>query len=537
MDEFGIGFQYGSANKAGIDLNAEKRKAVQLEARKAGYTYNEQSGNYDIAPENYKDQAMAAMADQLKVLQSTMMSDKTWNTLTSDVQSGSFDGINKLIKDPMYTPLFASQDVSGVRKLSRDNQDDIAKLRNSFSSLGYKPEEVDNIMSLTQDDASWEAVRNAFPVISGTDGKDRIVSLDDINLALGGAKRTDSVRTSKVLGDVYATGINALSGKLSEMVNAEKQSATAKAGTEQLKLSDMISYLKKNPGASLADYVAEAKRKTEGATDTAEMKNIKYQAEQLGVTPAEVMKQKQQQKEQSALPSEVKVSQYNIGKTRTILDKAGAQNIADVDIKKLDQSSYDQLVEFSKKDQKNIDEKALRELMSIQSAANKLNPEDLSKTTGIADATFNAVLDTLGIDLPDKELVQSSNYNLIKNSITRLNAGTAVTGSEMDRMVKQIGNEFKSDRTVQIKTAETLDNMASQYEGYSKTAPAFYAVHLKTNVENLRTAADKLRGKQPSGKGSTSTTTTNIPKIGQIINGYKYLGGDANNKDNWEKAK
>jgi len=512
-----IGYALGGGYAADRE---DRRKAVQLQAAQLGMQFDQQ-GNLGYIPGSKEDlqaQQIQALTGQLQEVESRFIRKDTWDAVEAGIKDGNYSQFNNFLSsNQKVRDMYSSKGIQSIESFDPYNDEHLT----AYANAGFNTDVIDYLKQARDgkvEGMTPEDIRNvassfsvAYPLYRTTENDYGVTSLNDFAATTNLLREASSNEKQKVLLDAIANGQNALTGITTKAYEAStmakqlaNQTTSISNQTSQLKLDDMLSYLEKNPGASLADYAADAKRRAEGNTDTAEMKNIKYMAEQLGVSPAEVLQQKQQQKSYSSLPSEIKVSQYNQGKTRTILDKAGAQNIADVDITKLDQENYDQLAEFAKKDQKNIDEKALRELMAIQSAAGKLNPNDLAKTTGIADASFNAVLDTLGIDLPDEELVQSSNYNLIKNSITRLNAGTAVTGSEMDRMVKQIGNEFKSDRTVQIKTAETLENMADQYEAYSKTAPAFYAVHLRTNVQNLKTAANKLRGKDTKelGKGS-----------------------------------
>ena len=467
------------------DRQAVQQQAAQFQATMVNQGLQQQSNEVKLQE--------AQM--QLQELQKQIAKRDTWDVLSGYEQTRDASVLNTINTNPMMKDLLNRQGIT------------------SFSNINDLSEEKKTSL--------------------GIDSK----LLEDPTKRIVLATTTDGRQVPMDLMSVYAT-----TGFLPKLGEQKLKDMTMKVQEmklkeETLKANQMEEFFKTNPNATYGDWQAKQASASQG--DTADIKNTKYMASQLGISEAEYIKQQQQLKTQASLPAEVKTSQYNMGKTRTILEESGVQNIPDIDVGKLSPESRMQALEFAKKDQKNIDEKQITQLGSIQEAARKLNPEDLAKTTGIVDATFNSILDTLGITLPDEELVQSSNYNLLKNTITRLNAGTAVTGSEMDRMVKQIGNEFKADRTVQIKTAETLDNMAATYEMYSKTAPWFYAAYLKDNVKNLRTASDKLRSqaKGTSGKG----TETTGPKVGltQEYNGvtYRFKGGDPKDKNNWEKVK
>lgn len=211
-----------------------------------------------------------------------------------------------------------------------------------------------------------------------------------------------------------------------------------------------------------------------------------------------------------------------------------------------------------KEESKNIKPDEYSALYTLQAAAEKLNVDDLATTTGIADATINQVFDRLGLDLPDATLVQSANYNLIKNSIIKAAMGSQVTGNELERMTAQLGTEFRADKTVRVKMAETLDNLVAKYEGYKDVAPAFYAASLRPRAESMKAISNSLKGEgEKEAKPNTKviggvnhtkegnkwvpvkneTTQPKVVKTGDIVSGYKFLGGDPKDKNNWEKAK
>ena len=533
----------------GKSLKEEQRKEVQLAARQAGYVYDEQKQDYTPSPENYQAQAMAAMAEQLKSMQATMMNNETWNTLTSDVQAGSYDGMNALIQKPEYKKLFEPMGVTGVRQLSRDNASDMEMLKNNFAQLGYKGGDLDTLLTITQDEEQWKNFRTAFPVVIGPDGKSKITSLADVNMVLGGARRTDANNTSKLLGDQYALGVNALSGKLSSLVEAEKNRVVAAAGTEQLKLEDMETFLANNPEASLADYIQKSKyRDSYGAGGGVKPSSLEKEAEYIKQQYGDDAAQQYINKKITGASAEtgtMKNEKYNVGVINTIKQEAGVQDMWDVDYTKLSPDSRTRFDKLVQEDRKYIKAEEIEGLASFEAAANKLNVEDLAKTTGIADAAFNSVLDRLGLDLPDETLVQSANYNIIKNTIIKAAMGSQVTGNELERMKAQLGTEFRADKTVRVKMAETLDNLVAKYDSYKVSAPHIYARLMKDKVNNMKDISNYLRNPdaKPKVEGATEPTqptqtggaSTKV-KVGQIVNGYQYIGGEANNPKSWKKV-
>lgn len=141
-----------------------------------------------------------------------------------------------------------------------------------------------------------------------------------------------------------------------------------------------------------------------------------------------------------------------------------------------------------------IDVDDVQAFVSVSAAAERLKAADLADTTGIIDASVKGAMDRLGMDLDDKVLTQSANYNLIVNSLARAAFGSQVTGNELDRLKAQMGTEFRADNTVVKKMAETLANVATKFDAlYKVKAPATYAAVIRDRVDTLRTMVDQLR--------------------------------------------
>ena len=93
--------------------------------------------------------------------------------------------------------------------------------------------------------------------------------------------------------------------------------------------------------------------------------------------------------------------------------------------------------------------------------------------------------------------------------------------------------------------AETLDNLVAKYDSYKVSAPHIYARLMKDKVTNMKEISSYLRN--PEAKSKTEGTTEPAQptqteeqgakvKVGQIVNGYQYVGGEANNPKSWKKV-
>ena len=472
-----------------------KRQQVQQEAAKTQaylQTQGMQQQNYDLQIQQNQQ--------QLNELNKQIAKRDTWDVLSGYENTRDASVLNTIKENPIMANLLNQQGITG------------------FSNIKDLSEEKRAQLGLTQD------------------------LLDDPTKRIVIATTADGRQVPINMMGIYAT--TGYLPKLGEQKLQEMtlQSTEAKANIEQLKYKDMTNWLANNPNGSLADYMAHMKSKTD--EKPAFQKEVEYLRQNYGEDVAKTYIDKKV-KAGDNTPATIQTEKVHQGQINTIKAESKVENLYDVDYNKLspdNKTIFDGLV---KQDAKNIKPEEYDALASLEAAADKLNPDELASTTGIADATFNKVFDTLGLDLPDKTLVQSANYNILKNMITRANAGTQVTGNELERMTAQIGNEFKSDKTVRIKTAETLDNLAAKYEGYKVTAPALYARSMKNKVDNLKMISNYLRnpesGKQPKGSTDKPTSTSQY-QIGQVVTNTKnntkwqFLGGDATDQKNWKKV-
>jgi len=270
---------------------------------------------------------------------------------------------------------------------------------------------------------------------------------------------------------------------------AQAREAEVSAKSSELKLEDMEKYMEANPKATLADYLASLK----STEKTAIERNADYIREASGEEAAQEYIKKQsgmQEKEYSSIVTK----EYEIEQQEAIKQEAGVDNLYDVDVNKLSSRNRTVIRQQAAEEAKQTAVKDdLKSFASIAKAADRLDIGNLDKTTGIIDASVKSIMDSLGMDLSDDVLINSSNYALIVNAFTRATFGSQVTGNELERIKKQLGTEFKADKTVKKKLAETLANAAESFSTYKTMAPALYATEFKPRVDRLREIAQFLR--------------------------------------------
>ena len=132
-----------------------------------------------------------------------------------------------------------------------------------------------------------------------------------------------------------------------------------------------------------------------------------------------------------------------------------------------------------------MDKDVVNAVPVLTTAANKLNVKDLSKTTGIVDASVMQLMDKTGIDLDSDVYKQSSNYNIIKNAMLKSAYGSQISQADRDSITDQLGSIYRSDVGVRTKLVENIDTLIAKYDSYKTTHPAYYAVNMKGAVDTL----------------------------------------------------
>lgn len=522
--------------------------------------YNEQTGSFgylpgsDLALRGQFNQAQGDVFNQLlgelnmvkqevQQVQNTNLIGKQSNAVYDAITGQDFETLNNLIgTDEKTGQMFQKLGVQAVHKFDPSNRLHVEALRQS----GANPNVVEKIASGQIPQDQMELISKAWPIVQGPDNKLSLASLPEfigmtkMDNQMGSSERGRQVR------DFIARSYNALQGLTDDDVdNRIDAGAIKNRGGEienesnALKLDDMQNFLANNPNASLADYMSTINSKKYNSLSALE-KEAEYIRSQYGDEAAEAYINKKITRQDNT-PAAIKSEQYKIENLNAIKQESGVENMYDVDYSKLTPDNKTRFDLMVQEDTKRIKPEELDALTTLEAAASKLNVEDLKATTGLVDATFNSIFDRLGLDLPDEILTQSANYNLIKNSIVRAAMGSQVTGNELERMKAQLGTEFRADKTVRIKMAETLDNLAAKYEKYKATAPALYARVMKDQVNSMKSISGYL--KDPEGKAKQTTDSAVQPgqkkvtfKVGQEVNGYQFLGGDDTNPKNWKKV-
>ena len=530
------------------DDRETKRKAVQLQAAQQGMQFDDKGnlGYMQGSKEDLQAQEFSMVKQQLQELESRYIKQDTWQSLEAGLKDGNYRQFNSFLSSsPKVRDMYAQMGVQSVETFDPYNPEHLQ----AYQKSGFNP---DVISYLTQardgqvEGMGPEEVRSvakslgvAYPLVRGIDNSFSVAPINDFVASTNLLKEAKSSEQRKLFFDTIAQGQNAIKGLTSRAYEAslqkqelENQKSNIEGQTEQLKLTDMQTYLEQNPGSSLADYMATMKAKSLKAESKSAMeKETEYIRENYGDEAAQEYVNKKLRVTDTT-PASIKTKKYDENIVNTIKSESNTEDLFDVDYTKLSKENKTRFDELVKEDAKNIKPEEYDALSTLQAAANKLNTEDLKNTTGIVDASFNKIFDTLGMDLPTNELVQSANYNLIKNAIVKAAMGSQVTGNELERMTAQLGTEFKADKTVRVKMAETLDNLVAKYEGYKTKAPAFYARAMKDKVENMTKVSKYLKNPE----GEPKTTSTKVVKIGQVVNGYQYLGGDTKDKKNWKKV-
>lgn len=564
------------------DEMAYKQRVQKYAEAVSQLQYNEQTGSFDYLPgsdlalKGQYNKAQGQVFDEVlgelgmlnqkvRGLENETVATKQSNAILDTINGQDYESLNQLIgSDERTKQMFNKLGVQSVQMADFTNPKHIE----AFRATGANPEVLNALAQRAQaakagntPDTQLMDISKAWPVVQGLDNKLSVASLPEFVGATGLEKRVGTQEKANVIRDFIARSYQAMNGVTNEVVNAKNTLATEQANqagiqtqTAQLTFEDMQNYLASNPNATLADYMAMKSSKGRGGT--ALENETEYIRENYGEEAAQAYIQRKI-KGADNTPAAIKTEAHNLQTTQAILDESGAKNIYDVDVSKLTGENRLRFQKQAQEDAKNIKPDEYNALFTIQEASDKFKNDELSTATGIADATLNQVFDRLGLDLPDETLVQSANYNIVKNYLTKAMYGAQVTGNELGSMTNQIGTEFRSDKTVRLKLAETLDAIAAKFEGYKEIAPAFYAASLRDRISNLRASSQQLKGDKESASSNTKviggvehtkqgnkwvpvkneTTQPKIVKTGDIVSGYKFLGGDPRDKNNWEKAK
>lgn len=446
------------AQQGMVQAEEIKNRRSEMQMREKQFSQQMQLGQVNI---DKSGQELEALKLQMAEFKKEKAKEDTFKALDAFEHSGDTKYLNLAKQNPIIADLFNKQGIAG------------------FMTPAELSEEKKQTLGLTEELMNDPSKR--IVIATKADGSLVATDLMATYAMTGYLDRMDSKKLKEI-------------EQRSQAAKLKEQEVQAK--TSELKFEDMEKYLAANPNATLADYV-----KSQDKSKTAIEQNAEYIRANMGEEAYKEYLKKQagmQEKEYAA----IETKEYEIAQLEDIKTEAGVDNLYDVDVNKLSSRNKTVLRIKAREEAKQTSIKDdVMHIAGITKAANRLDIGKLDKATGIIDATVKTSMDVLGMDLDDDVLINSSNYALITNTFIRIAFGTQVTGNEMDRMKKQLGTEFRADKTVRMKLAETLDNAAASYSTYKTTAPALYAVEIKERVERLQAVADELRNGTSEERG------------------------------------
>ena len=256
-----------------------------------------------------------------------------------------------------------------------------------------------------------------------------------------------------------------------------------------LELGYMINWLENNPDKTITDYKNLGKGSTFAPSSLE--KDLTFIKEQLAngeITQEEydTLRVNLTNKHSGVTPTaKQKENKEKLTNLEDFKEKTGAKENWDIDVNKLDSADKTKMQMMAKEERKDIPKDLADSLPVLTTAANKLNVKDLSKTTGIVDASVMQLMDKTGIDLDSDVYKQSSNYNIIKNALLKGAYGSQISQADRDSITDQLGSIYRSDVGVRTKLVENIDTLIAKYDSYKTTHPAYYAVNMKGAVDTL----------------------------------------------------
>ena len=256
-----------------------------------------------------------------------------------------------------------------------------------------------------------------------------------------------------------------------------------------LELGDMVNWLENNPDKTITDYKNLGKGSTFAPSNYEKdlaLLSRRYNTGEISKEEYESGVNNLDNKYQGVTPTaKQKENKEKLTNLEDFKEKTGAKENWDIDINKLDSVDKTKLQMMAKEERKDIPKDFADSLPVLTTAANKLNVKDLSKTTGIVDASVMQLMDKTGIDLDSDVYKQSSNYNIIKNAMLKSAYGSQISQADRDSITDQLGSIYRSDVGVRTKLVENIDTLIAKYDSYKTTHPAYYAVNMKGAVDTL----------------------------------------------------
>lgn len=548
-----------------------KRREIQARAAEANLVYNKQNDSYEPAKGSVEDllrKQNEMLIARMEKLQTKLNKADSWNGVKGAMRDGNFEAFNsKIVNHPDFKPGFQQMGVQSVEKLDFGNE----LHTKAYEQAGFGPEILDYfkrqkeamlrgdtevtlasgakvpVNTVEEFEAQQKQLGLAYPIVRGTDGNFKAVALEDFIKSAGLIQESYSESDTKEVFDVIAGARQALSGTMSTIVQANVAKAEAEAGQAKLTMEQLQKMANEMEPEEFLNYI-----KGGGKTaPTAFQKNYEYIQKTEGQAAADAYMKKNTGGDKTPAGTTTKSTstgkptavmrnaEFEDATIMSMLKEAKVDSLADVDYTKLTGKNKLNFDQQAQKDAKSIDKDDVQAFISVSAAADKLNGKDLAKTTGIVDASITTLMERMGMNIDSKVLVQSGNYNLVRNALIRASFGSQVTGNELERMKSQLGTEFRADKTVRIKMAETLDNVASKFSMYKTLAPAFYAKEMAPRVRNLKNMASYLKSESAPSESKVirPNAKQSVPAVGSVVDGYKFKGGNPADPNSWIKVK
>jgi len=472
---------------------------------------------------NLKYMQLQQMQMQLKQLTDINTKKETYSGYDAyRASNGDVKYLNQMIKNPEIRKHMNG--VNGIYKLDTSSQEDRALLK----KIGLTDEQIDS---------------------EGFDQTRYVKTTRD-----GQAPGTFDVV------DLY--GAYAKTGYMNTMRKEEIDDLTLKAKQLQVKQQEMQvgsaeEWLKNNPTKTYQDYLQEGKTESKQTITNASLKdeyaNLEVKASKNELTPDEKIRHKVLNKLFSTDSDE----------KRQILTRG--MEITD----KYKDKLFDESTEISNDDILNAklyaqqagihpDTKDNRELKDqfntvktgrrLVDEVMKLDDEELSR--GMLDTGIQNLRKLLS-DKSFKELSPEEQKKTLKsiNMNTKLGmflakyiksiSGTAVAQSEYDRLSGLFsGSAFENTAALKEGVKTFVDELDTQFRDSAQTSL----------LDNPSTTLDLVKRYKELNKGKpkevvketeqiSEEKTTNGPKVGDIVSGYKYIGGNPSEPTSWEEVK
>ncbi|MGE4420569.1 MAG: hypothetical protein AB7D38_12180 [Sulfurimonas sp.] len=575
---FKLGYALSGAPQRERQEDEEKRKlqrqVYEAEALSKGIMFNKEDGGVSVDPNSelgilrnqikeLREAQEAANRQQIGVQTFDLINDYL-NNIANANDVNAFINSNKDLKG-----FWQNLGVDHVQDIDVNNKAHIDAIANAVGNTKFASYLDDN--QISQDEL--RELRRNFLIVS--DGKQlqlnsienmlKITGATKYNFAqdryngiLDNIKRSKSTFLNKYM-DFQVEEQIAKTKYQREMTRTQEQITSGKAlendsrRIENATNMETLSMLQeaRQQGLTYKDILAKSSKGGDGSTEL--MKNVEYISDNFGEAAADDYVETRIYGQK---PAKVKTQEYENDVYTKLLEDNNLKNLTDVKYDKLnvsDKRIFDNIVRDEIKETK-IDMKQISLFDTFARQAARINPDNLTKSTGPIDSFVENIKDIFGLTIDPDLVKSSSSYSAAVNTIMKANSGTAVSAAEMQRNVAQLGKLSRGDANVLVKVSGMVDDYLGSIDRYKSTSPAFYAKHLKQTAYNLKVLKkeiDKYVGldKQTSGKSTIKPSkqksivvnnpdgSTTPIKLGGHYGNYQLIGINPDGSPIWKKVK